>query len=519
MELPSPPPPEPSAPPPMSTGGPGCVADRKYDRYLKLKKWAAKDMQLAKGRLGSNNAAEAAAAQQQREDGGDPGYMCYQHRDVAQDVRFGRSTCRPPYTAKRCPIRQPTFPTPAGSCLCCPMAGHRCPTCWGCLLPLSRRRAFAGKLYERETGGTANVFFAAETLDGSRRDVIFKLRDGEVAEEERESTRLVNGIGQQCGLVRPSVALEWVAELQLMRPLPVNASLGASGHAASGHAASGHAATGANAAGANAAAATRVARAELASMRRPAVAAEVAAGVSIDMLLRSHTFGPNKQERQGARARRMIQRLRQLDSRSVIRAAIFDLLFASGDRHLEHVLMREGGAVSLIDNAHTILTPRQNTRHTANSLFLPGTNFHMRNKVGFPFLHCCSIKSTCPQPKPALCPGTHTLYWPALPLDYRCHAPRGRIGHSLPLATRTCLAELVQAGATNVSSRLRIKSSSTRLHRLLRRARMLLERGFEVCAAASSSLHISRRACRMPQGRMHACPGMSPGMTCRAVLS
>ena len=91
-------------------------------------------------------------------------------------------------------------------------------------MPLSRRRVFGGKLYERETGGTANVFLAAETLNsavetlgfaaetrgertgervdtthpdptlptpplptptGERVDLVFKLRDGEVTEEER----------------------------------------------------------------------------------------------------------------------------------------------------------------------------------------------------------------------------------------------------------------------------------------------------------------------------------------------
>ena len=88
------------------------------------------------------------------------------------------------------------------------------------------------------------------------------------------------------------------------------------------------------------------------------------------MLLRSHTFGPNKQERQGRRARAMVQQMRALDSRSVVRAAIFDLLFASGDRHLEHVLMREDGAMTLIDNAHTILMPREFTRHTPNDATL-----------------------------------------------------------------------------------------------------------------------------------------------------
>ena len=226
------------------------MADERYDRYLKVKKWTAKDAHLAKqvagaSSDGANSAATPSAA------GETSGYLCYQHRDVTEDTQYGRSTCRKPFTARRCPVRQPTFPTPAGTCLCCPMAGHRCPPCWGCLLPLSRRRAFAGKLYERETGGTANVFFASERFKrdvaargghggagplstgasaspasggGGRREegdsleireIIFKLRDGEVTEEEREATRLVEGVGLRCGLIRPSVALEWVAELQI----------------------------------------------------------------------------------------------------------------------------------------------------------------------------------------------------------------------------------------------------------------------------------------------------------------
>ena len=34
--------------------------------------------------------------------------------------------------------------------------------------------------YERETGGTANVYLAVEELRGAKVDVVFKLRDGEV---------------------------------------------------------------------------------------------------------------------------------------------------------------------------------------------------------------------------------------------------------------------------------------------------------------------------------------------------
>ena len=70
--------------------------------------------------------------------------------------------------------------------------------------------------------------------------------------------------------MRPIVALEWVAELEMFRPLPHEANASARAEAIA------------------------------AATRRPAVAAELARGVSADMLMRSHTFGPNKQEQQGA---------------------------------------------------------------------------------------------------------------------------------------------------------------------------------------------------------------------------
>eukprot|EP00965_Chrysotila_dentata_P214085 6188011-Pleurochrysis_carterae.AAC.1 len=101
--------------------------------------------------------------------------------------------------------------------------------------------------------------------------------------------------------------------------------------------------------------------------RRAAVATELARGVSVDMLVRAHTQGPNKQEEHGARAKRMAHLLGRVDSRSIVRAALFDLLFGSGDRHLEHVLLAEDGSLNLIDNAHAVLLPPHERRHLPNS--------------------------------------------------------------------------------------------------------------------------------------------------------
>ena len=46
---------------------------------------------------------------------------------------------------------------------------------------------------------------------------------------------------------------------------------------------------------------------------------------------------------------------------------------------------------------------------------------------------------------PARCPAPHTMYRPALLLDYRCHVPRGRLGTAFPPPTRRCLRRLADA--------------------------------------------------------------------------
>ncbi|KAL3903479.1 MAG: hypothetical protein SGPRY_011660, partial [Prymnesium sp.] len=479
LDVPSPPPPEPPAHPSGRRDAGECRVEHRFDPYLHMRSWTATEAAIAKGFV--RPPSEPIAPR---------GYSCYRHRDVRQDPSLGRSTCRishdGKYGPRRCPVLEPTFPTPPSQCLCCPMAGHRCPTCWGCLLPLSRRRAFEGKLYERETGGTADVFLASEAMGSERLDLVFKLRKGEVEDAERLNSKLVDSVAGRCGLLRPAVAREWVAELAVIPPLPSNWSAPPWSEEATHFA---------------------LAAERVAANRRPAIATQacliasmqhLAHGVSIDMLLRTHAQGPNKQEAHGAKARAMIHRMRMLDSRSIVRAALFDFLFAAADRHLEHVgaaacnstllsfakvLMHDWGGIELIDNAHTTLKPRVDVRFGPNSLFLPGSNFFMRNLHGFPFLHCCVGSNVCPSPKPPDCPGRHTLYWPALILDYRCHVPGGRLGLDFPLQTRRCLTELSSQSERNLSQVLGItahgRGGRRTLRRLVRRARALLSLGME----------------------------------------
>ena len=143
LELPSPPPPEPAMP--AASTAAGCSADRRYDRYLASRQWTAAEMAVVKGIVNASTPTAKPATFH--------GYVCYQHRNVSDDPpRQGCADASGAGAARRserCRAREPTFPTPAGTCLCCPMKGHVCPPCWGCLMPLSRRRAFGGKLYRR----------------------------------------------------------------------------------------------------------------------------------------------------------------------------------------------------------------------------------------------------------------------------------------------------------------------------------------------------------------------------------
>ena len=77
--------------------------------------------------------------------------------------------------------------------------------------------------------------------------------------------------------VRPIVALEWVADLAILRPPTISPDLAILRPSTTSSI--------------NPRAAFDARRPE----RRPAVAAELARGVSADMLMRSHAFGPNKQ--------------------------------------------------------------------------------------------------------------------------------------------------------------------------------------------------------------------------------
>ena len=130
LELPSPPPPEPAMP--AASAAAGCSADRRYDRYLASRQWTAAEMAEVKGLVNASTPNAKPATFN--------GYVCYQHRNVSDDpprrgCAGGAGAAR---RSERCRAREPTFPTPAGTCLC-PWALLAC-KCSPRRLPTSSRR-------------------------------------------------------------------------------------------------------------------------------------------------------------------------------------------------------------------------------------------------------------------------------------------------------------------------------------------------------------------------------------------
>ena len=129
LELPSPPPPEPAMP---AASAAACSADRRYDRYLASRQWTAAEMAEVKGLVNASTPNAKPATFN--------GYVCYQHRNVSDDpprrgCAGGAGAAR---RSERCRAREPTFPTPAGTCLC-PWALLAC-KCSPRRLPTSSRR-------------------------------------------------------------------------------------------------------------------------------------------------------------------------------------------------------------------------------------------------------------------------------------------------------------------------------------------------------------------------------------------
>jgi hypothetical protein len=148
-----------------------------------------------------------------------------------------------------------------------------------------------------------------------------------------------------------------------------------------------------------------------------AVLAERARGVSAELLMDKL---PSQQ---------LLRALGSVSHAAVRDAALLDLLFVQGDRHGENIFVSldaadasdaAGGVrrLQLIDSRDSAANP-----WGLNSMLLPGSFYHERNRIGNGHMDNRSKALT-----------THR--WPLLLLDYRCHVPGGAIGTAFPPQAR-----------------------------------------------------------------------------------
>jgi len=142
---------------------------------------------------------------------------------------------------------------------------------------------------------------------------------------------------------------------------------------------------------------------------------KVAAGVSIEAVTGGSVTNQN------------LLMLRSIKSEQVRLAATFDLLFSEQDRHGQNVFIDDNYNIVMIDN--------EGAFGPANSMFLPGTQKYEIYRVGYAAVCCGNLP-------PGNCPGRPTPSSPESLLDYRCHAPGGKIGMDYPKGTMEFLRKL-----------------------------------------------------------------------------
>ena len=123
----------------------------------------------------------------------------------------------------------------------------------------------------------------------------------------------------------------------------------------------------------------------------------------------------------------------RLDSEEVVLAAMWDLLTMQCDRHGQNVHLDENAKLTLIDLDQALGDAWRICGF--DSIFLPTTQKHAIMMLGF------SWAMKMPPDQLRRCPPTdHFGIMHAL--DYRCHAPGGKIGKSYPPRMQQCLENI-----------------------------------------------------------------------------
>lgn len=129
----------------------------------------------------------------------------------------------------------------------------------------------------------------------------------------------------------------------------------------------------------------------------------------------------------------------RLDSKHVVLSALWDLLTMQCDRHGQNVYLDETAKLTLIDLDQALGDAWRICGF--DSVFLPTTQKHAINQLGFGFV--MKIPSQAPQ---------QDNFGIMHALDYRCHAPGGKIGQNYPPRLQQCLQDISSSTYRQVHS-------------------------------------------------------------------
>lgn len=191
-----------------------------------------------------------------------------------------------------------------------------------------------------------------------------------------------------------------------------------------------------------------------------------APGVSLEMFTRTApeaviVRGTKIKPRSPHRLRHGV--LSALDNKKVLRGALFDVLFGQCDRHGQNIFVTGDGEMTFIDNDQAYGEGWR--RCAVDSVMIPGSEKFTIVRYGNNHVHG--------EQPPQKNMNIQVL------LDYRCHAPGGKLGENYPPAFRRCAAMLRESSVQEIADRFgfeELKEASF----VKKRARMLMEYGFEV---------------------------------------
>ena len=165
------------------------------------------------------------------------------------------------------------------------------------------------------------------------------------------------------------------------------------------------------------------------------------------------------------------QAVRQISSKSLLAAAVLDVLTLNCNRDLDDVFFDESGNFELVNNDHVFGSTADGKRCLTNSIFIP----YSRNfKVAAHGLAYASGIASTPRQAPHL----------AQLLDYRCHVGEGRtsLGTEYPKDIKSFLEGVAKIqtpvlGGSQAGSSMMAQNIATK--RLVTRANDMLMKGFE----------------------------------------